>query len=281
MRSRRSSATRVRPSRRRAISPPGPVQAQKAKLQTFRDRLDALPRSTWAVADQVDWYVLLSEMNREDFQFQVLRPWSRDPGMYVGLALPRRSRGALVEQTDPDVIADDEVAPLTAALRRVPAALDRAKTFLTEPTKNHAQLALRMIEKRNTDGTHYRYTTVLEKLERLERVAQPEHPDLAAAGRGSADALLAYAKWLRAGLDRMAAGGHIGLDNYTWYLQNVLLSPYTAQQVLALGERDYARTLTNLANHENANRKLPPATHAGSEAEYLTRDAEADRRVRR
>ena len=201
------------------------VERAAAQLKTFRSRLDGLPHAAWPVADRVDWYTLLSEMNELDFRFRVLRPWSRDPGMYVGLAFPRRGRGALVEQTDPDVIDADEVKPLTDALHGVPAALDRAKTYLTEPTKNHADLAVRMIEHRNSPGTHYRYTTTLEKLERLERVTKAKHPELSAAARTAADALVAYAKWLRDGRDKMAPGGHIGLDNYTWYLQTCCCPP--------------------------------------------------------
>ena len=61
----------------------------------------------------------------------------------------------------------------------------------------------------------------------------------------------------------------------------MLLSPYTAHEVLTLAQRDHDRSLTNLANRERANRALPPATRASSEAEYLKRDADADRKVRR
>jgi hypothetical protein len=75
--------------------------------------------------------------------------------------------------------------------------------------------------------------------------------------------------------------GHIGLEHFNWYVQHVLMMPYTANELLALAERDLTRTLANLAYEENRNRKLPPLLPAANAEEYAHRVAEADRLTRR
>jgi hypothetical protein len=100
------------------------VAVQKAQLAEFRARLDTLPRAKWPVADQVDWYVLQTEMNQLDFDQRIRRAWSRDPGFYVQQALAGLPQ-------DVERISPEQAAAVAARLERVPALFDQAKRNLS------------------------------------------------------------------------------------------------------------------------------------------------------
>lgn len=59
------------------------------------------------------------------------------------------------------------------------------------------------------------------------------------------------------------------------------MMPYTADQLLVLGERDLSRSVANLAYAENHNRNLPLLLPAATPEEYQRRVEETDRLVRR
>ena len=37
---------------------------------------------SWSVSNQIDWHIVLAEMNGYDFNDRVLKPWVRDPAFY-------------------------------------------------------------------------------------------------------------------------------------------------------------------------------------------------------
>jgi hypothetical protein len=131
-----------------------------------------------------------------------------------------------------------------------------------------------------------RHTEILEasdlvhQLEGIASRARERHPRLAETARAAAEAVRGFGAWLRAALAEFAPDGSMGLDNFTWYVRNVYLAPFTAEQTRTLSQRDYERSMANLAYAENLNRDLPPLTRAASEAEYIARDADGERLAR-
>src|SRR5262245_22482957 len=112
---------------------PAAVDQWRGALKTFRGQLDAMPRAKWSVTDQVDWYLLLAEMNQADFDLRVLRPWARDPGFYISLV----TRGL----GDTDKLTAEQAARLTKRLRGAPLLLEKAHNLLTDATRWHAEVA--------------------------------------------------------------------------------------------------------------------------------------------
>ena len=58
------------------------MAAAHGELAAYRARLEAIDPSGWPVAQQVDWHIVLAEMNGFDFNCRVLKPWARDPAFY-------------------------------------------------------------------------------------------------------------------------------------------------------------------------------------------------------
>jgi hypothetical protein len=54
-------------------------EKRHTKWADFRTQLLAFDKSQWTVAQQVDWFVMLAELNGYEFNESVLKPWQRDP----------------------------------------------------------------------------------------------------------------------------------------------------------------------------------------------------------
>jgi Bacterial protein of unknown function (DUF885) len=252
---------------------PAAVDQWRGTLKSLRGRLDALPRAKWSVTDQVDWYLLLAEMNQADFDVRVLRPWARDPRFYVSLVAGRLG--------ETDKLTPERAARLTKQLQAAPGLLEKARNLLTDATRWHAEVALHDIEApQDPAEVQTRYQGPVTALRLLEKNAA-NNPELAQAAKDAADAVVNFGGWIRRNSSKMAAKGNIGLDNYNWYLRNVHLSEYDAAQALILAQRDYERNMANLAFHENMNRSLPPLERATSAEEYYERDKAGEQRARR
>jgi hypothetical protein len=246
------------------------VDAQRKQLAEFRARLLRLPHAGWPVADRVDWYVLQTELNGLEYEQRIRRSPSRDPGFYVQQALA-------AVPNDPDALTAEQAAATLERLRKVPALFEQAKRNLKEASRTHAELALSSIEK--VRGVRIQRSG-LERFSALANATKASRPDVASAAATAERALVDYASWIRSSLPSFTAPGHIGLQNFNWYLRNVLMMPYTAEELLALGDRDLTRTAANLAYEENRNRNLPPLLPAANEEEYRRRVEEADRLTR-
>lgn len=249
------------------------VDRWRNELRGFQKRLDGMPRAKWSVTDQVDWYLLLAEMNQADFDLRVLRPWARDPGFYLSIVADRIG--------DPDKLTDAQADALTKRLSGAPGLLEKARNTLADATRWHTEIALHDIDTvESSESVQMRYLGPLATLRNVEKTATAR-PALAGAAKAAADAVASYGAWLRRNLATLAAKGNMGLENYNWYLKNVHFSEYDAATALTLAQRDYERNMANLAFHENVNRKLPPLNRATTSDEYYRRDKEGEALARR
>jgi uncharacterized protein (DUF885 family) len=260
---------------RRTFSEEGDFSAKAAttratQLADFRARLEKLPRASWPIADQVDWYVLRTELNQLDFDQRIRKASSRDPGFYVQQAV-----GAVPQ--DIERVSAEQATAIATRLAKVPALFDQAKRNLTEGSRIHGELALRDIEE--VRGVRVQQSG-LQRLQSLSKASTGKYPEVAKAADGAARALAEFASWIRTSAPTWKAPGHIGLDNFNWYLQNVMMMPFTADELLSLAERDLSRTVANLAYEENRNRNLPPLLPAATAEDYARRVTEADRLTR-
>jgi hypothetical protein len=76
------------------------------------------------------------------------------------------------------------------------------------------------------------------------------------------------AAWLDAQSASKTGPSGVGIENYDWYLKNVQLVPYTWAQVVALMERELARSEALLAMEELKNAKLPQQVPIASADEF-------------
>ncbi len=256
---------------------PAAVARQQAGLAELRKRLDAIDPSAWPVPDRVDYLLVRVQMNALDFDHRVTRPWARDPHLYVDLV--RRAPYA-----DTPVPAD-RLTAVRESLQAVPRILDQASSNLTAMPGELARMAVRQLEKSDgvnqgeprrpvpPEGVIGWYNDLLARLPKA-------HPDLVADAKAAHAAVIAYRDWLAQQAPSLPTSAGLGLDHYNWYLENVRLLPYSAEEVRLIGHRELERGRTLLEIEQHRNRGLPPIVPVKTAAEHERRTREAERWIR-
>src|SRR5687767_6507238 len=62
---------------------PPAIESQKRSVDGLRKRLDGINPAAWPVPRRVDYLLVRAELDGLDFDHRVVRPWARDPGLYV------------------------------------------------------------------------------------------------------------------------------------------------------------------------------------------------------
>lgn len=235
---------------------PAAMAKHEAGLRKFEARLKAIDDSGWPVSQRVDYMVVLAEMRGLEFQHRVVKPWKRDPAFYstTNLGFGPKMHGALAIPKLP--LAKDEAAEFKAKLEAVPAALRQAKANLTDARGDLARLA---IAQKQVEVNVYG--------ELAARAAKVQ-PDLAGPARRAQAAAAEFKAWLESIEAGLPAHGGVGKENYAWYLKNVLLLPYTPEQIAVIGEREYQRQIAFLKIEEHRNRAIAMPEPVQTRAEF-------------
>ena len=238
---------------------PAAMQRQAERLAGLQQRLRAIDDSTWPIAERVDYMVVLAEMRGMEFQHRVMQPWRRDPAFYstTNLGFGPKMHGAFGIPELP--LNGDALARFKASLEAVPAALRQARINLTDPRGDLARLAI--VQKQVE-------INVFAELAAHAAKVQPELVQPAKRAQAAAAEFKAWLESIEAGLP---AHGGVGKENYAWYLKNVLLLPYTPEEVETIGEREYQRQVAFLKIEEHRNRAIPMPEPVKTRAEFDTK----------
>jgi hypothetical protein len=257
---------------------PAAVQKRRIQVASMRRQLDTIDASGWPVAKQIDHLLVRAQLDRMEFEFRTLRPWSRDPGLYVDIVRDIPYVNLPVEGK-----ALDE---LRQRLTAVPQVLAQGKVNLNEGAGELAKLALRNLER--SDGVNHEQAYreippegVLGWYEDLREHARTKQPELLPLVERAQAAVKDFHGWLKQKQPGMTAPAGVGAKEYDWYLKHIHFAPYDTAAVLAAGEREWERTTAALALERQRNRDLPPLLPASSAEEYKRRVDAADQHVRK
>jgi hypothetical protein len=252
------------------------LDGQRAKMDSYLARIEDMNVAAMPRSQQVEWLAARSKMLQHYFLLNVAKPWERDPGFYVDQMLDMSFTRLPVQGA--------ELTALQTQLRSVAPLVASAKRNLRDIPGDYADLALHNLDTADGVGHGHPYRTVppagilgwFDDLAARAKTAQPELlPDIAAARAAAVD----FQRWLQAGRPQMTAKAGVGEDRFNWYLKNVKLLPYTADQLMVLGERETERLWSIHALEEHRNRKLPKLELPTSEAEYNRRKTETQKRI--
>ena len=242
------------------------LAAAYAQLPDYRARLNAIDIVDWPIERQVDWHVVRAEMNGFDFNYRVLRPWSRDPAFYQSIWTYRSdvpahegpTHHAVLELWTYDFpLSVSEERRMIADLEVIPPLMRQARRNLTGNARDLWITGIRNIEaqRRNLD----RIATA------VGAAASEQLRQAIVAASAATDELVA---WLREQAPNKTGPSGIGRENYTWYLQNVHLVPLTWQDEVRLLKRELDRAWSSLKLEEHRNRDLPPLVPVSTPGEY-------------
>ena len=95
----------------------------------------------------------------------------------------------------------------------------------------------------------------------------------------AAEACDSFRQWLEENRSSWTAPSGIGVEDYNWLMKNVLLFPYTWEQILATGKREWERNVAFLKIEEHMSRHIPMIEPAATEEEYRRRFKEAEEEI--
>lgn len=233
---------------------PEAMELQYRELARWQRTLAAIDTSGWSVPQQIDWYLVLTEINGLDFAHRVKQPWSRDPAFYIWFYpsptdVPEREGpnifGAIELPNYAWPLSDVDATEIGERLRRAPAVFEQARTNLVGNARDLWVTGTRSIWEQSHD------------LAAFAETVEEEHPDLAKAALEARDASDRFADWLADQANQKTGLSGVGKDNYTWNLRNVHLLPYSWADEVLLLQRELARSHASLRLEENRNRNLP------------------------
>jgi len=256
---------------------PKAVDERRARMRDFQSRLDRLAVAKWQRPGQVDFLAVRAKFNEHDFTLNVSRPWSRDPGFYADQML----RVTFTELPVKGAALEDA----RRQLRTIPKLVAQAKQNLTEVAADYADLAIFNLTNADGVGHGFPYREVpppgvLGWYEDLHGRAVKQQPALRRDVETARSAVQDYISWLKTNRASMTGKAGVGKDNFNWYLRNVKLIPYDADEIVNLGNRELERLWALYALEQHRNRKLPPLELSKSAGEYQQRIERTDRHVR-
>jgi len=252
------------------------VRAQLKQLKEMRHRFDALEAESWSVSERVDYLAVRAQLDQAQFKLQVSRPWARDPGFYID-PLMRIAFTALP--------ADDTSGPrLRRQLGAVGDWLALARENLVEAAGDYADLALHNLTRHDGvgHGHPFRETPpagVIGWYEDLRTRAVDKAPALVPLIDEALLEIRSFEAWLRETRSEMNAEAGVGAEMFNWYLRNVKLMPWSAEEVLVLAERELERLRAFHALERVRNRHLPELDLPENAAQYRQRVERTDRAI--
>ncbi|HEX3846548.1 MAG TPA: DUF885 family protein [Steroidobacteraceae bacterium] len=256
------------------------MAAKAVALKDWRKRLEAIDIKAWPIERRNDWKLVAAEMDGLDFNFRVLRPWTRDPAFYVSVwptrtDVPAREAPAVYPEIElynyhfPLSLAAR--ADLTAKLAAIPALLAEAKQNLKDSNARDLWVFGEQ-ELRNQaealESLHAGTLTVstLEGSQHAE--LGPDAAELKGAIAAAHKATLDFVAWLERLAPSRTGPSGVGKENYTWYQQHVHFVPFDWDEEVVLLRRELERAQSSLKLEEHDNRRLPELAPAADAAAF-------------
>jgi len=255
------------------------MQKVRSGIAEFRQRLAAFAIDDWPVTQQIDWHLLRAEINGLDFHVRVLQPWTRDPAFYQSVwtyqsdtpAHEGPTHHALLELwTYAFPLSKSEQQRLIDDLAVIPPLLAQARGNLTG---NARDLWL--------SGSYNMRQQISDLQSLAEPVAASANTELQQALQAAIAATGEFVSWLEQQADSKTGPSGVGIDDYSWHLQQVWYVPMTWADEQRLLQRELHRAWSALKLEEHRNRKLPEQQAADSPQSYAElADASATRLMR-
>ncbi len=220
------------------------VQRIRAERDEFAEELAAMDPGA-DVADVVDHRLLGSLLARVSWEIDVLRGWQCQPRFYIDQCL-----GTVFDALLRPGVDDARVREVIRFLTAAPAILATGRQNLA----GHAVVEFAELAIDELTGIDLRCADLASALSR-------QCPELSAqitsACAAAATELAGFRDWLIVERDRMANWAPVGAVAYQWFLREVAVLPFSADQLVAIGSTELDRAIT-LEQLERNRRRTDP-----------------------
>ncbi len=249
---------------------PETVATRMRQLEQFEQRWKALaPSSQTPIHEQVDYRLLGSAVARVHWELAIEETWKRNPEFYVDQTLG----SVYVLLLQPPPFSASRQHEIIARLQQIPPTLDAAQKNLTDMRQPFVQLAIDALN---------------QIPERAQTMATALAPQLTPANSdaltkalpAAVTALTQYRAWLMTKLPAARKDTAIGRDNYIFFLHNVALMPYTPEQLQAMSQQEWYRSVAFEAYQQTRLTGLSPAPLFANADAQIQAERAAEEKVR-
>ncbi len=241
-------------------------EKRRPQWQQFKSQLLALDKTNWTTPQQIDWFVMLAEINGYEFNENVLKPWARDPAFYKQVWTYQSDVPAHEGPTPHYVtelwtydfpLKEAEQQRLNIDLSRIAPLQKQARLNLTGNAKELWVAGIRDIKDQHKELTELK-----------DKISATKNQDLMDTLNEATQSTAAFAQWLTEQSGSKTGPSGLGVEQYTWYQQHVHLLPLTWKDEVRLLQRELDRAWSSLKLEEHRNRNLPQLVPAQNAAEY-------------
>ena len=222
------------------------VARRRTDLQKFESAWKAIDAGAWPIPQQVDYRLIGSALARVHWELEVNPRWKRDPTFYIEQTLTPVVE-ALTVPPPFDAAHSNEIL---ARIENIPALLQQARENLSSPPAPFANVTIQALK------------DIQERLPKMATALLPattlHEPELQSAADRAGKALESYRHWLQERLPSLPRETALGREAYMFFLKNVALSPYSPEQILAMGQQEWNRAVAFEAYEAQRNKDVPP-----------------------
>ncbi len=228
---------------------PQTIRQRLQQLEGFEQRWKALaPPAQTPVHDQVDYRLLGSALARVRWELAIEQSWKRNPQFYVDQTLG--SVFHLLLQPPP--FSESRQQEIIRRIGQIPTTLQNAQQNLTDLRQPFVQLAIESLDQISERSLHTQKALA-------PYFSAANNEALQQAVPAAITALTQYRAWLNTKLPSARKDTAIGRDNYVFFLRNVALLPYTPEQLLAMSQQEWSRSVAFEAYQQGRLAGAPPA----------------------
>jgi uncharacterized protein (DUF885 family) len=245
------------------------IDTRHSDLAQFESRWKKVDPSSWPIAQQVDYKLIGSALSRVRWELDKNPRWKRDPNFYIEQTLT-----ALAEAlTIPAPYDEARSREILTRVENIPSILQQGSQNLENPPAPFASVAIQ-----NLDGIRERLRKMSSALIKSTTL-KPE--ELNSASERAADALEKFQQQLKQKLPTLPQQTALGRDAYIWFLRNVALMPFTPEELLAMGRREWNRAVAFETFEKNRNKDVPPLKIASDINSWIKDAAEKELQIRK
>ena len=222
------------------------IDRRREDLQAFENRWKKIDATGWPIPKQVDYKLIGSALSRVRWELDLNPRWKRDPNFYIEQTLT-----ALAEAlTVPAPYDQAQSQEILTRIENIPSILQQGAENLEKPPAPFTTVAITRL-----DGIREGLREMAKALATSTTLTADK---LHAACDRASDALEQFQQQLKQKLPDLPQETALGRDAYIWFLRNVALIPFTPEELLAMGKREWARAVAFETFEKNRNKNVPP-----------------------
>lgn len=225
---------------------PAALKTYQQDYTRFKGRLKNLNTKAFTLADSVDYLLMHSAIERVHWEMNVLKLPYRNPDFYVHQTLGTVFELLIIHTP----ITDQRIQEIIKRFESFENTLQAARVNLTDPFQGGAKVAIA-----NLDNIGSKLEQVRTAL--LPQVKSTFHTPLTKAIKQATLSLESYRGWLESRVSTMNPKFEVGRDAYVYFLKNIALMPYSPEELLLIGQREWTRSVAFDVMEELRNTGLP------------------------